>query len=199
MSLNCLFTSVIESRNSVRESAEFRNVEKAATLRLSVRSRAFARSIPSALSFFNPFARSSAFLTGLPRAFARSPLASQRFRIILRVAVAALEASKPALASWPRSAVVSSIENPKEFATGPTVESEDSNLEKSSAVLVVATAKVARTSSVSLASLLNIRRAAPANAEALERSVSTAFANFNTAPSIFRIWSCPNPSLANSI
>ena len=119
--------------------------------------------------------------------------------MIFLVAVAALLASKPASASLPSRAVVSSIEKPKALATGPTVAKEASNLEKSSAVLVVATAKVANTPSASEASLPNILRAAPENAAALAKSVPTALANFSTPPSMSRISWRVKPSFANSI
>ena len=70
----------------------------------------------------SPSISSGKVLTGSPKAFASSPLALARFRMMLRVAVAALEASKPALASVPSRAVVSFTENPKVLATGPTMD-----------------------------------------------------------------------------
>ena len=97
------------SRNSKTSPAPRRNVLKAATERLSDSSNDVAKSTPAASSCCRPATKSSRFLTGCPMLFARSPLASARFNKILRVAVAAELASKPALASCPSNAKTSSI------------------------------------------------------------------------------------------
>ena len=99
-----------------------RNVLNAATLLLSVSSRASPRSMPLSFSLFSPLISVSRFVTGSPNAFARFPLASARLRMIFLVAVAALEASKPALANCPSNANTSSISKPKALATGATVD-----------------------------------------------------------------------------
>ena len=108
------------SRNSKTSPAPRKNVLNAATERLSDNSNDFARSIPSASSCCRPATKSSRFLTGCPIDFARSPLASAKFKRMFRVAVAADEASKPAFANCPNNAKTSSMLKPKAFATGET-------------------------------------------------------------------------------
>ena len=82
---------------------------KAATLRLSVSSNVVFKSTPCAFNFFKPATNSGNVLTGPPKAFANSPLPSARFNRIFLVAVADIEASNPASASFPNKAKVSSI------------------------------------------------------------------------------------------
>ena len=114
-----LFSS---SRRAITLSVPDKNVLNAATLLLSVSSRASPRSMPLSFSLFSPPINVSRSVTGSPNAFARSPLASARLRMIFLVAVAALEASKPALANCPSNASTSSNWKPKAFATGATVD-----------------------------------------------------------------------------
>ena len=93
------FASLSASLNCVTSSAPLKKVLKAATLRLSDNSNDVAKSTPALSSCCNPAINSSRFLTGCPIDFANSPFASARFKRIFLVAVAADDASKPALAS----------------------------------------------------------------------------------------------------
>jgi len=114
-------TSSNESRRFIAASAPSKNVLNAETDLLSVSSNVVLRSTPCAFNVLRPSISSGNVLTGLPKATASLPLESARFNRIFLVAVAADEASKPALASVPSNATVSRSENPKVFATGPTV------------------------------------------------------------------------------
>nr|UWD62550.1 MAG: hypothetical protein [Bacteriophage sp.] len=199
MALNPSSAPVTASRRFKTVSVPFKKVLNAATERLSVKSRALLRSIPSLFNFLSPFTRSSRLSTGPPRASASLPLLSARLSKILRVAVAADEASKPLFAKAPKRAVVSSIVNPKEFATGPTIDIAVFKYSKLKAdalhpIVIVETAR-----SVSSASRLKIRNVAPPSVAAEARSASTALANFNTEGVIALISSLKNPSLASSI
>ena len=114
-------TSSNESRSSKAASAPSRNVLKAETDLLSVSSNVVLRSTPCAFNVLRPSINSGKVLTDFPNATANLPLESARFNRIFLVAVAADEASKPALAKVPSKATVSLRENPNVFATGPTV------------------------------------------------------------------------------
>ena len=199
MALNSSSAPVTASRRLRTVSAPFKKVLNAATERLSVKSSALLRSIPSLFNFFRPLTRPSRLSTGPPSARASLPLLSARFSKILRVAVAADEASKPLFDKAPKRAVVSSIVKPKELATGPTMAMAVFKYSKLKAealhpIVIVETAR-----SVSSASRLKIRNVAPASVAAEARSVSTALANFNTEGVIALISSLKNPSLASSI
>ena len=199
MALKASSASVTASRRANIVSGAFKNVLKAATERLSVNSRALFKSIPSLFSFFNPFTRSSRLLTGPPKAIASLPLLSARLRNILRVAVAAIEASKPLFDKAPKRAVVSSIVKPKELATGPAMAIAVFRYSKPKAealhpIVIAATAR-----SVSSASRLKIRMVAPVRAAADPRSVSTALAKFKTAGVMALISSLKKPNFASSI
>ena len=176
-----------------------RKALKAATLRLSVNSRVVFKSTPFSFSDFNPSTNSGNVLTGLPNVFASFPLLSARFRKILRVAVAAIEASKPASDNLPNKAKVSSILKLKAFATGPTIGNAVARYENDNALLVVATAIADTYLSVSLVSALNIRREAPANEAASANSAPVACANFRTCSVASNISFRVKPSLASSI
>ncbi len=199
MALKSSSAPVTASQSASTVSVPLRKVLNAATERLSVSSRALFKSIPSLFNFLSPFTRSSRLLTGPPRASASLPLLSARLSKILRVAVAADEASKPLFAKAPKRAVVSSIVNPKELATGPTVDIALFRYSKFRAEDVVPIAMVESARSVSSASRLKIRNVAPASVAAEARSVSTALANFSTEGVIALISSLKNPSLASSI
>ena len=173
-------TSSNDWRNSRAESAPEMNAVNAATDRRSVNSNASFRSVPDLRNLINPSIISSNVLAGPPIAFANLPLASANFKIILRVAVAALDASKPALASDPKRAVVSLTVSPNAFATGKTVPIEFCILSNDKADLFVATASVANTSSVSRPERLNARNVEPATDAASARFAPTAVANCNT-------------------
>ena len=114
-------TSSRLARNSLVDSAPERKAEKAATLLLSVSSKASPKSIPESRNLINASNISSNVRTLPPSLFANLPLASERFNIIFLVAVAALEASNPAFAKAPNNAVVSLTVSPKALATGNTV------------------------------------------------------------------------------
>ena len=77
-------------------SAPERNVLNAATLLLSVSSNASPRSIPSAVNCFNPFTKLGKSLTGVLSDLPNLLLESAKFNNMFLVAVAALDASKPA-------------------------------------------------------------------------------------------------------
>jgi len=113
---------------------------KAATLRLSVISRVLFKSTPCSFNFCNPATNSGSVLTGPPNDLASTPFVSAKFRRILRVAVADIEASKPASDNLPSKAKVSSIEKLKALATGPTIGSAVARYENDNALFVVATA-----------------------------------------------------------
>ena len=142
---------------------------------------------------------SSKVLTEPPNDFANFPLESANFKMMLRVAVAALDASKPALANEPNNAVVSLTVRPKALATGNTVPIEFWMRSNDNADLFVATANVANTSSVSLLVKLNARNVAPAAAAASPRFAPTAVANCKMLFCMFIIEPWPNPNLANSV
>ena len=114
-------TSSSESRSSRAASAPSRNVLNAETDLLSVSSSVVLRSTPCAFKVLRPSISSGNVLTGLPKATASLPLESARLSSMFLVAVAAEDASKPALANVPSRATVSLSEKPKVFATGPTV------------------------------------------------------------------------------
>ena len=175
------------------------NAEKAATLRLSVNSNASATLIPRLRNSINPFIMSSNVLAEPPNDLANFPLAFAKFKRILRVAVAALEASKPAFANAPNNAVVSFTVRPYALATGNTVPIESRMRAKDNADLFVATANVANTSSVSELVRLNARNVEPATAAASAKSAPTAVANSNTGFCIAIMEPWPNPNFANSV
>ena len=114
-------TSSSESLRAKAASTPSRNVLKAETDLLSVSSNVVLRSTPCAFSCLSPDISSGNVLTGLPKATASLPLESARLSRMFLVAVAAEEASNPALASVPSRATVSLSEKPNVFATGPTV------------------------------------------------------------------------------
>ena len=115
ISVSSLSTPVIWSLNGTILSEAVRKALKAATLRLSVNSKVVFKSTPCSFSFFKPTTNSGNVFT------ANLPLPSAKFNKILRVAVADIEASKPASASFPNNAKVSSIWKLNAFATGPTI------------------------------------------------------------------------------
>ena len=121
ISVSSLSTPVIWSLNGTILSEAVRKALKAATLRLSVNSKVVFKSTPCSFSFFKPTTNSGNVFTGSPSALANLPLPSAKFNKILRVAVADIEASKPASASFPNNAKVSSIWKLNAFATGPTI------------------------------------------------------------------------------
>ena len=180
-------------------SAPFKKVSKAATERLSVNSNASFNDTPSSFSCFNAGARSSRLLIGLPSACASFPDSSARLRRMLRVAVAALDASNPLFASVPNRATVSSIEKPNALATGAIVLIEFCRYSKSNADLVVATAIVLTARDISEASNPNARRAAPANCAASGISDPVAVANCRIDWVDCRISVSLKPSLASSV
>ena len=192
-------TSFNALRNSRADSAPDMNALNAATLRLSVNSNASFKSIPDLRNWINPSIISSNVLTGPPNDCANLPFASAIFKMILRVAVAALDASKPALANAPNNAVVSLTVKPNALATGNTVPMDCWMRSKDKADLFVATANVANTSSVSLLVRLNARKVEPATAAASARFAPVAVANCNMDFSIAIMEPCPNPSFANSV
>ena len=107
---------------------------------MSVNSRVVLRSIPSSFNFFKPSTSSGKFFTGLQRARANLPDPSARLSRIFRVAVAAIEASKPASANFPNNARVSSIVKLNDLATGPTIGKAVARYENDKALREVATA-----------------------------------------------------------
>ena len=173
-------TSSKDWRNSRADSAPDNNAENAATLRLSVISKASFKSVPALRNCINPSMIWSNVFAGPPRDFANLPLESANFNMMLRVAVAALDASKPAFANAPNNAVVSFNVRPNAFATGNTVPMDCWIRSKDNADLLVATANVANTSSVSALVRLKARNAEPATLAASARFAPTAVANCNT-------------------
>ena len=91
-------------------------------------------------------------MTGPPNAFDKSPELSAKFNKILRVAVAADEASNPALLSCESKAAVSSREKPKDCATGATIAIAVPNPSNSNALLFKVKAITSATCSISEAS-----------------------------------------------
>ena len=116
-------------------------------------------------------------LTGRPSACASLPFALARLRKILREAVAADEASKPASLSLPSRVVTSSMEKPNCLATGATIGMAVESFSKESADLVVDTASTEATRSISVAFMPKPRRAAPARLAASPRSAPVAVAS----------------------
>ena len=114
-------TPVICSLSGTILSADVRNALNADTLRLSVSSSVVLRSTPLSLNLTSPFTRSGNVLTGSPNVFASLPLLSARLSRMLRVAVAAIDASNPASESFPNNANVSSMVKLNDLATGPTI------------------------------------------------------------------------------
>ena len=109
---------------------------------------------------------------------------------MFRRAVAADEASKPALDSTPSIATVSRADSPKALATGPTTEMDVWSFEKDRADLEQDAAMRFSRSCESEAFRPKDRRAAPEKSAALARSVPTAAANFRTLSCIAVI--CPS-------
>ena len=118
---------------------------------------------------------------------------------MLRSAVAADEASKPAFDSTPSIATVSRADSPKAFATGPTTEMEVCSFEKDRADLDVEAAMRSSSPCASEAFRPKERRAAPEKSAALERSVPTAAANFSTGSCIAAIWPSVKPRRARAV
>ena len=118
---------------------------------------------------------------------------------MFRVAVAAIEASKPASDSLPRRVTVSSMVNPKVLAIGKVMAIEVRSFSKSRADWVVATAIVLTTRLISDESRLNARRAAPATSAASGSAAPVAAAKSSMALVEFRISVWLKPSLARLI
>ena len=187
------------SLNGVILSADCRKALKAATLRLSVNCKVVFRSTPLSFSFCKPATSSGNVFTGPPNAVASFPPLSARLSKILRVAVAADDASKPESASFPSNASVSSISKLKAFATGPTVGSASRRYANDSALFVVAIDMADTYLFDSEASAPNILIAAPASAAASASPASVACANFRTDSVADRISFFVNPNLASSV
>ena len=197
--VNSPLTSSNDCRNSRADSAPDNRAEKAATLRLSVKSNASFKSVPALRNSIIPSMISSNVFAGPPIAFANFPFASAKYKMMLRAAVAALDASNPAFANAPNNAVVSLTDKPNAFATGKTVPMDVWMRSNDNADLFVATANVASVSSVSALRRLNARKVEPATAAASARFAPTAVANSNTAFCIAIIEPWPKPSFANSV
>ena len=114
-------------------------------------------------------------------------------------AVAAEEASNPALDSVPSNVTVSSTETPNEWAMGPTMDIDVCNLLKSSADLLVDADITSRRCVVLLLSRPKALSADPAKSAALPKSVFTAAANFRTDSCMLPISISEKPRRANAI
>ena len=176
-----------------------RNVLNAATLRLSVSSNASARSMPLSFKVFKPAIRSSRLLTGCPSACASFPFVSARFSNMFLVAVAALDASNPALANCPSNASTSSILKPKALATGDTVLIAFCRKLNDNADFVVLAVILSVNSCACVVSFSNIRRAAPVKLAASARLLPVACAKSNTDGAMLRMSCTLYPSFANSV
>ena len=117
---------------------------------------------------------------------------------MLRKAVPAVEASKPASTKTPKLAVVSSILIPTVAATGATAAIAVSNLLKSNADEVNDLAITSTTLCVSSASKPNPLRVAAATLADCARSEPVAVASSNVASAASKISSVVKPSLAYS-
>ena len=192
-------TPVMASRNGTILSADCRKALNAATLRLSVSCKVVLRSTPLSLNFCKPDIRSGKVFTEPPSDLASFPLLSARFSNILRVAVAADDASNPESDNFPSNASVSSIVKLKALATGPTVGRASLRYAKDNALFVVAIDMADTYLFDSDASAPNILSAAPANVAASANPASVAWANFRTDSVADRISFFVNPSLASSV
>ena len=136
---------------------------------------------------FKASINSSPDLTGPPIALAKVPFASAKLRSIFLAAVAAEEASKPALLKTPRRPVVSSKVRPNALATGPTLDIALSRYSNERADLDVDAANTSAILPESSADKPNILIVEPAREAALDKSVLQAVARFCTSSVIEEI------------